>query len=149
MVNILEGIFPRLAKGDYQVTSPRDADYNCIAWAVGDPRNWWWPGPDEETQYWPPGATREVALPAFQEVFASLGYVPCDNEELDPGFDKIALFADAQGIPKHAARQLPNGRWTSKLGVLEDIEHALRDLEGTVYGSVVLVLKRPLPVSGG
>lgn len=27
------------------------------------------------------------------------------------------------------ARQLPNGRWTSKLGEVEDIEHDLSDLE--------------------
>ena len=46
--------------------------------------------------------------------------------------------------PKHAARQLPSGRWTSKLGFLEDIEHALHDLEGTEYGAVVLVMKRPI-----
>ena len=32
--------------------------------------------------------------------------------------------------------------WTSKLGRMEDLEHALRDLEGVVYGSVVLILKR-------
>jgi len=48
----------------------------------------------------------------------------------------------------HAARQLPEGRWTSKLGELEDIEHALHDLTGTVYGSVVLVMKRALLAEG-
>jgi hypothetical protein len=45
--------------------------------------------------------------------------------------------------PKHASRQLPDGRWASKLGLSEDIKHALQDLTGTVYGSVVLVMKRP------
>jgi hypothetical protein len=34
--------------------------------------------------------------------------------------------------------------WTSKLGELEDIEHALGDLTGMVYGSIVLVMKRPV-----
>jgi hypothetical protein len=48
-------------------------------------------------------------------------------------------------VPKHAARQLPDGRWTSTLGPGEDLEHALHDLKGMVYGSVVLVLKRPAP----
>jgi hypothetical protein len=56
------------------------------------------------------------------------------------------LFANAQGVPKHAARQLLTGRWTSKLGKMEDIEHGLRDLEGTVYGTVVLIMKRALPI---
>jgi hypothetical protein len=44
----------------------------------------------------------------------------------------------------HAARQLDNGKWTSKLGQLEDIEHeSLEALSGAVYGSVVQVLKKP------
>jgi hypothetical protein len=64
--------------------------------------------------------------------------------ELESGFEKIALFA-SDGVPKHAARQLESGRWTSKLGTREDIEHALHDLEGAIYGSVALVMKRPLP----
>jgi hypothetical protein len=148
MVNLLEEIFPRLAKGDYSVTSPRDRDYNCVAWAAGDTRRWWWPGPDTEREYWPPGVRREETLSALQEAFASLGYAPCDDEGLEVGFDKVALFADAENVPMHVARQLPTGRWTSKLGTLEDIEHALRDLEGYSYGAVVLFLKRPLSAPG-
>ncbi len=65
-----------------------------------------------------------------------------DDEQLEPGYQKIALFARA-GVPKHAARQLPSGRWISKLWI-EDIEHALHDLTGMAYGTVVLVMKRPV-----
>ncbi len=54
------------------------------------------------------------------------------------------MFADALGLPTHAARQLASGRWTSKLGKAEDIEHDLHDLEGDLYGIVVLLMKRPL-----
>src|SRR5207249_2247104 len=122
--------FPGLVSGAYRITSLADPDYNCIAWVAGDTADWWWPGPDLEREYWPPGILREANLPAFQAVFASLGYVVCSGEEIELGFDKIALFGDAQGKPKHAARQLPNGRWTSNLGKAEDIEHALHDLEG-------------------
>ncbi len=70
------------------------------------------------------------------------------DEELEPGFEKIALFADERGIPRHAARQLLTGRWTNKLGELEDIEHGLRDLEGAEYGTVVLVMRRLLLAAG-
>ena len=145
MVNLLEAAFPGLGRGGYRISSPRNTDYNCIAWATNDTHNWWWPGPNIEEEYWPPGVPREVTLAAFQAAFASLGYVVCEGENLEPGFEKIALFADAQGKPKHGARQLDSGRWTSKLGRREDIDHALRDLEGEEYGSVVLVMKRPLP----
>jgi hypothetical protein len=64
---------------------------------------------------------------------------------LEPGSEKIAVFANAKGVPTHAARQLASGFWTSKLGVSEDIEHRLRDLEGDIYGTVALIMKRPLP----
>jgi len=143
MVNALETAFPRLAQSGYRITSPKDKIYNCIAWAANDLRNWWWPGPHEEDEYWPPGVPRDVTLAAFQAAFAFLGYAFCEGEEIEPGFEKVAVFADVRGKPTHGARQLPTGRWTSKLGALEDIEHDLRDLQGTLYGTVVLVMKRP------
>jgi hypothetical protein len=73
------------------------------------------------------------------------GYVVGSDESLEPGFEKVALFADAAGKPTHAARQLPSGAWTSKLGIAVDIEHELHALEGEFYGEVVLILRRPLP----
>jgi hypothetical protein len=142
----LEDLFPGLRGQPYEITSPRDGDYNCIAWAAGDNRNWWWPDLAEEDT-WPAGVARVETVAAFRDAFATLGYVVCDDEQLEAGYEKVALFALA-GAPKHAARQLSNGRWTSKLGVGEDIEHALHDLTGMVYGSVVLVLKRPWPAGG-
>jgi hypothetical protein len=71
-------------------------------------------------------------------------YTPCPAEEIEQGFAKVAVFIDRPGLPTHVARQLPNGRWTSKLGRAEDIEHDLHDLEGDLYGAAMLVLKRPL-----
>ncbi len=142
MVTPLDSIFPGLARSGYQETSARNNDYNCIAWAAGESHVWWWPGLDASREYWPPGVPRERTRDAFVAAFASLGYLVCEGEEPEAGFEKIALFADADGRPTHAARQLPNGRWTSKLGKAEDIEHALHDLEGAVYGAMVLIMKR-------
>jgi hypothetical protein len=142
MVSQLEQLFPGLIGSVYQVTSPRDRDYNCIAWAAGDSHHWWWPGQDVDKEYWPPGVPRERTRDAFVAAFASVGYVVCEGEFPEAGYEKIALFADVAGRPTHAARQLSNGRWSSKLGKMEDIEHGLRDLEGTLYGSVVLIMKR-------
>ncbi len=149
MVTPLEELFPGLAKGGYRVTSPADNNYNCIAWAASDPANWWWPGPNADEEFWPHGVPREVTRAAFQQAFVSLGYAPCAGADLESGFEKIALFADQRDRPTHAARQLPDGRWTSKLGKKEDVEHALSDLEGAIYGSVVLIMKRPLGVREG
>jgi hypothetical protein len=68
--------------------------------------------------------------------FATLGYEPCEGEAVEPGWERIALYGTADGVLTHAARQLLNGRWTSKLGCWEDIEHGLHDLEGEAYGTV-------------
>jgi hypothetical protein len=136
----LEDVFPGLRGQPYQITSPKDHRYNCIAFAAGDHRNWWWPDAVGE-DIWPAGIARAETVEAFRDAFATVGYVVCDNDEVEPGYEKVALFALA-GVPKHATRQLPSGRWVSKLGPSEDIEHALHDLTVMVYGSVVLVMKR-------
>lgn len=142
IVEEIENLFPGLQGSTYRITSPRDDSYNCIAWAAGDTQSWWWPAVGDNL-FWPGGVPGVETLPAFQQAFESLGYAVCPTEDMEAGFEKIALFADAQGLPLHAARQLPDGRWTSKLGELEDIEHALRDLEGAAYGTVALLMKRP------
>ena len=150
MVERIERTFPGLRGRGYQVTSPPDDRYNCIAWAAGDTTDWWWPdeADNPDSAHWPPGVPRMQTLEAFREAFATLGYGVCDHDQLEPGYEKVALFALA-AVPKHAARQLPNGRWTSKLGPMEDIEHALHDLTGMVYGSVVLVMKRSVRMAEG
>jgi hypothetical protein len=130
--------FPRLKPDTVNVTSPEDLSYNCIAWASGSNSRWWWPGPDG---FWPPGAPEDETLDAFVKAFQTLGYeidVLADYEE---GKDKIALYAKSDS-PTHAARQLPNGKWTSKCGRSVDIEHLLHELEGHLYGEVVIILSR-------
>ena len=143
----LEKLFPGLAGKSFAIKSPKDDHYNCIAWAAGDIHNWWWPDSAHQDT-WPAGVPRLETMSAFRDAFASLGYTVCDSEELETGHEKIALLALA-GVPKHAARRLSSGRWTSKLGFLEDIEHDLHDLEGTQYGSVIIIMKRAQPALAG
>jgi hypothetical protein len=147
MVEELENLFPRLKGTTYRITSPTDWAYNCIAWAAGFTNHWWWPIGDPQDTHWPSSVPRVYTLDAFRAVFVALGYVPCNSEAPEPGYQKVALFADWQRTPTHAARQLLDGRWTSKLGRMEDIEHELLALEGDVYGTVVLVMKRPIPAT--
>ena len=138
----LERAFPNLSEGGYDITSPATPDYNCIAWAAGDTTRWWWPIP--AFYYWPQEAPLEETLEAFIQAFATLGFIHCEDETVESGFEKIAIYVNAQGTPTHAARQLHNGRWVSKLGSGVDIEHALADLTHSMYGSVAQILKRPL-----
>ena len=99
---------------------------------------------DAPDVYWPAEVPRVATLEAFHQLFAGLGYAPCKHSDLEPGFEKIALYV-RDGEPEHAARQLPDGRWTSKLGKGVDVSHTLAGLEGPLYGQVVSFMKRPRP----
>jgi len=135
-----EALFPDLTRTGYRVTSPSDAVYNCVAWAAGLTDSWWWPDPDG-FDYWPTGIDRDRTVPAFTAALSTVGYSPCGDGLLETGWEKAAIYATDEG-PTHAARQLPDGRWTSKLGPDEDIEHALEGLCGAAYGVVVQFLRR-------
>jgi hypothetical protein len=137
-----EHLIPDLVRTGYHITSSPDPIYNCIAYAAGIINNWWWPDPDG-FDYWPQGVIRENTLAAFIEAFATVGYSPCTDGSAEPVWEKVAIYATDVG-PTHAARQLTSGRWTSKLGPDEDIEHALDGLCGTLYGTVVQFLRRPV-----
>ena len=74
----------------------------------------------------------------------SLGYEKGDDFGLEIGVEKVAIFANEDFLPTHAARQLEDGSWTSKLGEEEDIMHVqLEHVRGRIYGIPVLVMRRP------
>lgn len=132
--------FPKLVGSDYRRTSEPDEKYNCIAWAAGRDDEWWDPEPGYR---WPDNVPRDWAVENLVKLYESLGFVCCVNDAREEGFEKVAVYGDGY-MWTHAARQLDNGKWTSKLGALEDIEHeSLEALSGAAYGSVFQVLKRP------
>lgn len=138
----LERIFPGLRDAPYEITSPAQPDYNCVAWAAGNDSHWWWP--DAAGQYyWPENAPRREAMETFVQAFQELGFEVCEGPSLEPGWEKVAIYARDDGVPRHAARQLPDGRWTSKLGALEDIVHpGLEHVSGEAYGRPIIILRR-------
>ncbi len=140
----MENDFPNLKNTGFKITSPRTIEYNCIAWAAEDQESWWWPDQNKQ-YYWPPDVPREENIEAFIKAFEILGYRVCQDIKFEKGFIKIAIYAEPNGKPTHAARQLESGKWTSKLGGFEDIEH--NDIEGVsggLYGSVSIIMKKPI-----
>lgn len=127
-----------------QIKSGETIDYNCIAWAAGEDNRWWEPDP-MQNYYWPPQAPRLYTLDAVIKAYESIGFAVCQDGTLEAGFIKIALFVDAHTIPTHAARLLPNGKWTSKCGNWEDIEHDLTEVcrSPLNYGSIACYMKKP------
>jgi hypothetical protein len=138
-----ENQFPNLAATRYTITSSQTATYNCFAWAAGENDRWWNPLEPTNPYYWIEGIPNELTIAAFIQAYETLGYLVCENSEFEIGFEKIALYATPDEEVTHAARQLPNGKWTSKLGRWEDIEHELEGLVCEMYGTVQKLLKRP------
>ena len=128
--------FPNLTGTTHEVTSVATTEYNCVAWALGSIDAWIQPADDETG-----------SPPLFMDwvigVLGARGFVPVNA--LPESGDALAVFATAEQFT-HIARRLENGRWTSKLGDWEDIEHNdLNCLEGGAYGFVVTLL---IPESG-
>jgi hypothetical protein len=141
----IENAFPNLLTSGYVVTSPDLPDYNCVAWAANDQTRWWQPPSHIGGTFWPSKAPQEETLRSWIGMFRLEGYATCDLEKYEVGFEKIAIFSDADDLPTHVARQLVLGKWTSKLGEWEDIEHNdLAGLEGDLYGTVAVIMKRPI-----
>ncbi len=133
-------MLPGLMTSGFQITSPESPVYNCVAWAAGDDTDWWNYSPQH---YWPEWAPRSSEAESSAQVFLGLGYTICDSEEKEDGYDKVALYA-LDGEWQHAAKQLDDGRWTSKLGRFEDITHpSPQDLTGDVFGNVHCIMRRP------
>jgi len=105
-----------------------------------DNSQWWWP----RRGFWPCAVNpNDSVLDAFEALFSEQGWTETDDRTLETGFAKIALYAKNDVIT-HAARQLPTGEWTSKLGKHVDLAHKIDELDGPMYGAVFRIYKKSI-----
>ncbi|HKR59036.1 MAG TPA: hypothetical protein VJS64_04830 [Pyrinomonadaceae bacterium] len=142
-----------LTDGSFEKTSDVSGAYNCIAHAAYDSRRKWWPIPLQHARldrHWPDGVPRRRTIRVFRLAFEKEGYELCDDGSLEEGFEKVVLYVsdtataeDPLNAPTHMARQLPCGKWTSKLGEDIDIVHDIPErVTGRVYGRIELYMRR-------
>jgi len=117
-----------------------------MAFANGDDRHWWQAGLHGGRHYWPPKTSD--TLPGWVDLFIKQGYELTDSRQIEAGFEKIAIYVDlVDMLPGHVAKS-DGSVWKSKLGRIQDIEHASLDLlEGDKhweYGIVERILRRPI-----
>ncbi len=133
-----------LQSAPFIVESESTSDYNCIAWAMGDCTRPWSPS-ISGGYYWP--SDLPIGIPAVEvveELFRRAGYSAAESPQLLPGIEKVAIYADEWREVRHAARQLDDGSWVSKMGDLADIRHdELEPVEGPIFGKVVMIMQRP------
>jgi len=138
--------FPGLRYDQYfAITSPATPDYNCIAWAFDCDNCWMWPEDDVDgVSVWPYNSAGSTDVHTFVEAFRNIGFHECEHDGHEEGFQKIALYCYPDSLEcTHAARQLNNGLWTSKLGCSNDIQHSTPfTIQGRLYGKVACILRR-------
>ena len=141
--NWISKALPKLVQDGYVVTSTATIEYNCIAHALHDDTRWWSHLPG---YYWPGPRTPDAS--SLLAVLESEGYESCESLTHENGFEKVAVFAK-NGRWTHAARLKADGKWTSKLGSEEDIEHiSVESMEGDLYGYVTKILRRKMADTG-
>lgn len=104
--------FPNLSNEEFEIICPECTRYNCIAYAAGDTSQPWG---DEPGYCWPREVPRSPTIGGLENLFRWLGFKKCRGPRLESGYQKVALYA-YQGFWTHAALQMPNGRWRSKVG---------------------------------
>lgn len=112
--------YPRLRASGHRITSPFDDEYNCVAWIERAFTSWVEPGIQ-----WPPGVPTPLGssdLDCYIALFRLWGFEDAESPDLEPGFLKIAIYANGQEF-EHVAKQLPSGAWSSKGGNLCDFRH--------------------------
>ncbi len=132
--------FPALIGKSYEL-SDEDFNYNCLAYAVGDLRNWWEP-PKQAGRYWSAGFPEDTTVRTVVSIMELFGF----TVELDPlsipETEAIAIYADGNEWTHFA--KFSDGCWSSKLGEGHDVKKVdIGDLEGQLYGKVASVLARP------
>jgi hypothetical protein len=145
----LNGIFPNLRTTNRTITSEIDPNYNCVAWALRDTERWWEPygiviPAPFPPYYWPENIPHDLSPRTFISLFETQGFEVTEDPDLENGVEKLALYVRKNQF-QHVARQLPNGRWTSKIGRQEDIEHELNDLKSHgpyACGTASIIMQR-------
>jgi hypothetical protein len=127
--------FPNLTN-EFTYSSLKNGDYNCIAWIEKNEEDW--------IQFYDEFGRLIKNPERYIHHFSQLGYAPTNNGNLETGKQKIAIYiASSSNRFKHVARQLEDGRWTSKLGEWEDIEHnTAENLLGGSYGDILKFMEK-------
>ena len=133
--------WPKLRSDSYEIKSRCTIEYNCVAWVIGETAKWI--DAYDDNPNWPRDLDRTQTIQNYADFFQRYGFEICSDGTFEVGIEKIAIYGDQLNLFTHVCLQLPSGGWTSKLGCLEDIEHATtQSLCGQFYGDVVICMRR-------
>jgi hypothetical protein len=89
--------FPALNQDNSEARSPKDFNYNCLAFALADEQNWWAP-PGEFGFYWPPGFPDDLTVSTVAAIIEVHGFVVESDGAGQPETDSVAIYAKGQEL---------------------------------------------------
>ena len=92
--------------------------------------------------YWP--VKNELSIESFELLYTYKGFKKLNYLDIsyDPNFIKVAIYTK-DNIPTHAAIQINDLWWESKIGRLGIIRHDIFEIENVVYGEVTQIYRKP------
>lgn len=130
--------FPNLTEQNFFFKSLKTDDYNCAAFVLNIEDEWI----EFKDEY----GNLDVNLQTYINYYKSKGFEEIDSIEIEDNKFKIAIYYIKESLEfKHVAFQIAKGKWKSKLGDWEDIEHEnLETLFGSSYGNAVVYMRKEL-----
>jgi hypothetical protein len=136
-------LFPLLT--DYElIPNSESMEYNCISHTLNINNDISWPF--DNNNYWP--VSRDLTKESFDKFYEFHGFEKMNllDFSYDPKYIKVALYTN-KGIPTHAAIQVDEFFWESKIGELGIIKHDLFEIEDNVYGEVTQIYRKLKPTN--
>jgi hypothetical protein len=80
-----------LNEDQFEITSPFDPLYNCVAWALNDKNSWWGP-----KRRWPSRLERRMSLTTIGHVFEDHGFEVLKRKpkEFSDDYEYVAVYAE-------------------------------------------------------
>lgn len=131
-------LFPLLT--DYElIPNSESMEYNCISHTLNINNDISWPF--DNNNYWP--VSRNLTKESFDKFYEFHGFEKMNllDFSYDSKYIKVALYTN-KGIPTHAAIQVDEFFWESKIGELGIIKHDLFEIEDNVYGEVAQIYRK-------
>ena len=133
--------FPRLLNdGNFRQISAPTPSYNCIGWALGLDNLF--VSPDNVPWHWWPYQNGDLSSEqALIDCFRYFAFDICEENDNDPGYDKVALYS-LTGNWTHAAKVLDANVYYSKFGSNIDGYHSSGHWLSSKYGTVYKFMRR-------
>lgn len=153
-------LWPNSRNKPLKIKSPITPKYNCVAYSLNREDIWYESIDNDDIRnglcvllqrsiIWPEALSKGILINNYLELYKLNGFEKVNDLDIsvEVGYVKIAIYGNTEQVFTHVCRQMEDGKWVSKLGSFQDVEHDdLEVLEGSHYGKVMVVMKKKILV---